>query len=71
MLPDAAGLDVLREIRAAEGALAEFDPELPVIVLSGRGAEADRVRGFAAGADDYLVKPLRFPFAWRVSHKGR
>ena len=61
MLPDAAGLDVLREIRSAQGALAEFDPELPVVVLSGRGADADRVRGFAEGADDYVVKPFHYP----------
>ena len=31
---------------------------MPVIVLTGRGAETDRVRGFARGADDYLVKPF-------------
>ncbi len=57
-LPDAAGIDVLRELRAADGASDRLDPELPVIVLSGRGSDADRVRGFAAGADDYLVKAL-------------
>ena len=56
-LPDAAGLDVLREIRASEGATGHFDPELPVIVLSGRGSDADRLRGFLCGADDYVVKP--------------
>jgi len=57
-LPDASGLDVLREIRQADGVDSRFDPELPVIVLSGRAAQADRVRGFAAGADDYLIKPF-------------
>ena len=60
-LPDASGLDVLREIRAADGALGRFDPRLPVIVLSGRGAPTDRVRGLAEGADDYLVKPFHYP----------
>ena len=40
-------MDVLRAIRRAHGALAEFDPDLPVIVVTGRGAEADRLRGFA------------------------
>jgi len=55
-LPDASGLDVLREIRAADGADARFDPRLPVIVLSGMGDDAERVRGFDCGADDYLVK---------------
>src|SRR5215207_1399766 len=42
-LPDASGLDVLREIRDADGVASRFDPLLPVIVLTGRGAEADRV----------------------------
>ena len=57
-LPDASGLDVLREIREADGVTSRFDPGLPVIVLSGRGADADRVRGLDFGADDYLVKPV-------------
>lgn len=57
-LPDASGLDVLREIRRADGVESRFDPRLPVIVLSGRGGITDRVRGLEAGADDYLVKPF-------------
>ncbi|HET9121179.1 MAG TPA: response regulator transcription factor [Solirubrobacterales bacterium] len=57
-LPDASGIDVLREIRAAG---ERFDPELPVVVLSGRTSEADRLRGFEAGADDYLPKPFHYP----------
>jgi len=60
-LPDAPGIDVLRQIRSAEGAADRFDPELPVIVLSGRGSDADRVRGFESGADDYLIKPFHYP----------
>jgi DNA-binding response OmpR family regulator len=60
-LPDASGLDVLREIREADGVTSRFDPSLPVIILSGRGAEADRVRGLDFGADDYLVKPFYHP----------
>jgi DNA-binding response OmpR family regulator len=60
-LPDAAGIDVLREIRSADGVSGRFDPELPVIIVSGRGEEADRVRGFGEGADDYLVKPFHYP----------
>jgi len=57
-LPDAGGLDVLREIRGSEGATGRYDPELPVIVLSGRGTDADRLRGLLCGADDYVVKPF-------------
>ena len=60
-LPDASGLDVLRTIREADGsdgAASRFDPALPVIVLTGRGSDADRVRGLELGADDYIVKPL-------------
>ena len=57
-LPDASGIDVLREVR---GSGERFDPELPVVVLSGRTSEADRLRGFEAGADDYLVKPFHYP----------
>ncbi len=57
-LPDASGLDVLREIREADGVESRFDPQLPVIVLTGRGAQADRVRGLTAGADDYITKPF-------------
>jgi DNA-binding response OmpR family regulator len=60
-LPDANGLDVLREIREADGIDSRFDPGLPVIVLTGRGDPTDRVRGLDSGADDYLVKPFRYP----------
>jgi DNA-binding response OmpR family regulator len=59
-LPDASGLDVLREIRDSDGFESRFDPHLPVIVLTGRGAQVDRVRGLNAGADDYLTKPFDF-----------
>jgi DNA-binding response OmpR family regulator len=59
-LPDASGLDVLREIRASAGATGRFDPVLPVIVLSGRSTDVDRVRGFSDGADDYVVKPFHY-----------
>jgi DNA-binding response OmpR family regulator len=60
-LPDASGLDVLREIRTADGANARFDPKLPVIVLTGHGSDEERVRGLETGADDFLVKPLFYP----------
>ena len=59
-LPDASGLDVLREIRDSDGVASRFDPKLPVVVLTGRGSDADRVRGFEVGADDCVVntKPV-------------
>jgi len=51
VLPGRDGLAVLREIRALRRTL-------PVIVLTARGSEDDRVRGLALGADDYVVKPF-------------
>jgi DNA-binding response OmpR family regulator len=53
-----SGLDVLDRVRHADGLGTRIDPAVPVIVLTGRGSETDRVRGFARGADDYLVKPF-------------
>jgi DNA-binding response OmpR family regulator len=60
-LPDASGLDVLREIRRAERSTGRYDCRLPVIILSGRGSDDDRTRGIAEGANDYIVKPFYFP----------
>lgn len=57
-LPDASGLDVLREIRRAAPTTGRFDRFLPVIVLSGRTGDVDRVRGLSEGADDYICKPF-------------
>lgn len=59
-LPDASGLDVLREIREPDRSLSRFDPAMGVIILSGRGTERDRVRGLEQGADDYVVKPYQY-----------
>lgn len=55
------GLDVLDRVRSADAASSRIDPDLPVIVLTGRSGEVDRVRGFARGADDYLCKPFSYP----------
>lgn len=60
-LPDASGLDVLREIRGADGPAPLFDPALPIMVVSGCGEDGERVRGLTEGADDYLVKPFFYP----------
>jgi len=54
-LPGVGGLDVLRRVREAEEGAAT---PLPVIVLSGRSGDTDRIIGLDLGADDYLVKPF-------------
>jgi DNA-binding response OmpR family regulator len=59
-LPDRDGLDLLREVRASDATASRLDPRLPVIVLTGRGGELDRVRGFERGCDDYVVKPFSY-----------
>jgi DNA-binding response OmpR family regulator len=60
MLEDGSGLDLLDRVRSSDGLASRIDPDLPVLVLTGRAGEADRVRGFARGADDYLVKPFLY-----------
>src|SRR3954471_17020650 len=60
LLAEGHGLELLDRVRAADGLATRIDPDLPVIVVSGRTGEADRVRGFARGADDYLVKPFLY-----------
>jgi DNA-binding response OmpR family regulator len=57
-LEGGSGLELLDRVRHADGLASRLDPDLPVIVLSGRVAEADRVRSFARGADDHVCKPL-------------
>ncbi len=59
-LPDASGLDVMREVRRSDVAAPLYDSTLPIVVLSGRGAESERVRGLREGADDYLTKPFSY-----------
>jgi len=51
VLPGRDGLEILREVR-------HLRPTLPIIILTARGEEADRVRGLHDGADDYVVKPF-------------
>ena len=50
-LPGIDGLEVCRQIR-------EKSPRLPILILTARSQERDRVKGLAAGADDYLTKPF-------------
>jgi len=60
-LADGSGLVLLDRLRGSDGAASRVDPALPVIVLSGRVSELDRVRGFERGADDYICKPFSYP----------
>ena len=53
MLPRASGLDICREIRKDETL-----NRLPILMLTARGDEADRVVGLEMGADDYVTKPF-------------
>ncbi|MFU8804442.1 MAG: winged helix-turn-helix domain-containing protein, partial [Bradymonadaceae bacterium] len=53
MLPDMAGTEVCRHIREHE-----ITRDIPVIMLTAKSEEADRVVGFEVGADDYVVKPF-------------
>src|SRR3954449_12839055 len=51
VLPGKGGLEILRSVRATR-------PTQPVIILTARGEESDRVEGLRMGADDYVVKPF-------------
>jgi two-component system phosphate regulon response regulator PhoB len=56
MLPGLSGIELCRRIR-----LRRETERLPVIMLTARGEEGDRVRGLATGADDYVTKPFSVP----------
>src|SRR5471030_1864719 len=56
MLPGLSGIEVCRLLRARTETQT-----LPIIMLTARGEEAERVRGLATGADDYVVKPFSVP----------
>lgn len=56
MVPGVTGIELLRRLR-----MRPETERLPIIMLTARGEESDRVRGLATGADDYLVKPFSAP----------
>src|SRR5512138_1098205 len=56
MLPGLSGIELIRRLRTRPETQA-----LPVIMLTARGEEGERVRGLATGADDYVVKPFSVP----------
>jgi DNA-binding response OmpR family regulator len=47
-------------VRAADRVAGRLDPDLPLLVLSGRVSELDRLRGFDRGCDDYMLKPFSY-----------
>lgn len=59
-LPDRDGLELLDLVRDNDRVAGRIDPDLPLLVLSGRASEIDRVRGLDRGADDYLIKPYSY-----------
>jgi len=59
-LPDGDGLELLERVRDADRIAGRLDPDLPLLVLSGRVSELDRLRGFSRGCDDYIVKPFSY-----------
>ena len=56
MLPGLSGIELTRRLR-----MRPETARLPVVILTARGEEAERVRGLATGADDYVVKPFSVP----------
>ncbi len=56
MLPGLSGIELIRRLRGRTET-----QQLPVIMLTARGEEGERVRGLATGADDYIVKPFSVP----------
>ena len=56
MLPGISGIELCRQLRARPQTR-----QLPIIMLTARGEESERVRGLATGADDYVVKPFSVP----------
>ncbi|WP_348675536.1 response regulator transcription factor [uncultured Abyssibacter sp.] len=55
MLPDGDGISVAQSIRQSAAG------NLPILMLTARDTESDKLRGFSAGADDYLIKPFSLP----------
>jgi two-component system phosphate regulon response regulator PhoB len=56
MLPGLSGIELCRRLRAGKASLG-----IPILILTARGQEQDRIRGLTTGADDYVVKPFSLP----------
>lgn len=60
-LPDGDGLELIECVREADGLADRIDPNLPLVVVSGRGTDVERLRGFERGCDEYVMKPVFYP----------
>jgi two-component system, OmpR family, phosphate regulon response regulator PhoB len=56
MLPEVSGIELCRRLRARSDTRT-----VPIVMLTARGEEGDRIRGLSTGADDYIVKPFSVP----------
>ena len=56
MLPGVSGIEICRRLRARMDTKS-----IPIVMLTARGEEGDRIRGISTGADDYIVKPFSLP----------
>src|SRR5271165_5731709 len=56
MLPGLSGIELCRRLRAGKASRG-----IPILILTARGEEQDRIRGLTVGADDYVVKPFSVP----------
>jgi two-component system response regulator VicR len=59
-LPDLDGIEVLRAIRQADGIVARYDPNLPIVVVTDRDDDDGRDRAFDEGADDFLARRVSY-----------
>jgi CheY-like chemotaxis protein len=69
-LPDASGFEIVRRVREADGIASRVDPRTPLVVVSGRTSELDRVRGFDRGCDDYVGKASRSVSRGRTARRA-
>ena|SRR5947209_3214150 len=72
-LPDLDGLELVARMRGTDRAVGRSDPDMPILLLTGRAGELDVLRGFDRGADDYLTKPSRTAFSGmgRIARSGK
>ena len=61
VLPGMSGIDLCSRVRGGDAINDPWDPDLPIIMLSAKAEDTDRVRGLTRGADDYVTKPFHYP----------